>query len=67
MNPQVAKVMADDGIAGVTALMAEQRDRGIAPGSEGEAASTALAGGNENSSGGQATAGGDAARQNGRT
>lgn len=62
MNPHIAKIMADDGIAGVTALMAEQRGRGIAVGGEAEGAAAGTGSGGEN---GQA-AGTDAAKSNGR-
>lgn len=69
MNPHLAKIMADDGIAGVTALMAEQRGRGIPIATEGDGAGPVAAGAeenNSNNSGGQA-GGTDAAIQNGRT
>ena len=52
MSPHTAKIMADDGIAGVTALMAEQRGRDIVAGAEAEGAAT----GNEGESGQNTTA-----------
>jgi len=43
INPHVAKIMADDGIAGVTALMAEQKGKGIAIGRDVEGARSSSA------------------------
>lgn len=62
MNPHIAKIMADDGIAGVTALMAEQRGRGIAVGGEAEGTAAGTGSGGENGQAG----GTDAAKSNGR-
>lgn len=63
MNPHTAKIMVDDGIAGVTALMAQQRGRENAVGGEAEGGG---AGGGSGAAGGGQAVGGDAAKTNGR-
>lgn len=62
MNPHTAKIMVDDGIAGVTALMAQQRGRENAIGGEAQGAGAGGASGGEN---GQAVSG-EVAKMNGR-
>jgi len=65
MNPHTAKIMVDDGIAGVTTLMAQQRGRENAIGGGAESAGTGDGGAASGSKNGQAV-GGDVARAIGR-
>lgn len=68
MNPHLAKIMVDDGIAGVTALMVQQRGRENAIGGEAEGAGAGAGAGLGAASGGgkEQAVGGDVAKTNGR-
>jgi len=65
MNPHIAKVMVDDGIAGVTALIAQQRGRENAIGGEAEGAGSG-AGSGAASGENEQPADGEMAKTNGR-